>query len=235
MTRKRENIKNSIKTWPKYERPREFLLEKGADHVSDAGLIAILLRSGTKGKDAVSLARDLIKYFGGLRGLLSAEKSELEKIKGLGSAKIAQLLAAVEIIKRQLKEDIIGKQYVENDKDVIDYLSLSMRDLKEEFFKVLYLDRANTILEVETIAKGTVNQAVIYPREVMKTAIAKNASAVIFVHNHPAGGTKPSQLDIDITKKLISACRVVDITPLDHIIISQHGHFSLKSEYIFNK
>lgn len=235
MTRKRENIKNSIKTWPKYEQPREILLEKGADHVSDAGLIAILLRSGTKGKDAVSLARDLIKYFGGLRGLLSAEKSELEKIKGLGSAKIAQLLAAREIIKRQLKEDIIGKQYVENDKDVLDYLSLSMRDLKKEFFKVLYLDRANTILEVETIAKGTVDQAVIYPREVMRTAIAKNASAVIFVHNHPAGGTKPSQLDIDITKKLISACQAVDITPLDHIIISQHGHFSLKGEYIFNK
>jgi len=139
----------------------------------------------------------------------------------------------VEITKRQLKEEIIGKNYMENDKDILDYLSLSMRDLKEEFFKVVYLDRANRILEVETIAKGTVDQASIYPREVIKSAINKDASAVIFVHNHPSGSMKPSQFDIDITKKLISACKAVDITPLDHIIIYTHGHISLKSKGLF--
>ena len=224
---------NSIKFWPKYERPRELLLEKGSNYVSDAGLIAILLRSGTKGKDAVSLARDLIKHFGGLRGLLNAKKSELEKINGLGSAKIAQLLAVTEITKRQLKEEIIGKNYVENDKDVLEYLSLSMRDLKKEFFKVVYLENANTILEVATIARGTVDQASIYPREVIKSAINKNTSAVIFVHNHPSGCRIPSQFDIDITKKLISACEAVDITPLDHIIITSHGHISLKNKGLF--
>ena len=229
ITEKKKN-KSSIKFWPKYERPREILLEKGSDHVSDAGLIAILLRSGTKGKDAVSLARELIKHFGGLRGLLCAKKSELEKIKGLGSAKTAQLLAAIEITKRQLKEEIIGKNYIENDKDVLDYLSLSMRDLKEEFFKVVYLDRANKILEVETIARGTVDHASIYPREVIRSAINKDASAVIFVHNHPSGCREPSQFDIDITKRLISACKAVDINPLDHIIISPYGHISLKSK-----
>jgi DNA repair protein RadC len=206
MDDEKKKVKNSIRFWPKHERPRELFLEKGPDYVSDAGLIAILLRSGTKGKDAVSLARDLIKHFGGLRGLLNAKKSELDKINGLGSAKIAQLLAATE---------------------------MSMRDLKKEFFKVVYLDKANTILEVSTIARGTVDQTSIYPREVIKSAINKNASAVIFVHNHPSGCRKPSQFDIDITKKLISACEAVDITPLDHIIITSHGHVSLKSKGLF--
>ncbi len=234
MITEKEKKMRSIKFWPKYERPRELFLEKGPDYVSDAGLIAILLCSGTKGKDAVSLARDLIEYFGGLRGLLSAKKSDLEKIKGLGCAKIAQLLAAIEITKRQLKEKIAGKEYIENDKDVLDYLSLSMRDLKEEFFKVVYLDRSNRILEVETIVRGTVDQAPIYPREVIKSAINKDATAVIFVHNHPSGSRKPSQFDIDITKRLISACKAVDITPLDHIVITSQGHISLKSKGLFD-
>lgn len=224
---------SGIKSWPKDERPRELLLENGPGHVSDAGLIAILLRSGTKGKDAVSLARDLITRFGGLRGLLSAKKSDLEKVKGLGSAKIAQLMAAIEITKRQLKEEIIGKTYIENDKDVIDYLSLSMRDLKEEFFKVLYLNKANVILSIEDLSKGTVDQSSIYPREVVKRALDIGASAVIFIHNHPSGSLEPSKFDTNVTKKLIAACRAVDITPLDHIIISSQGHLSLKSKGLF--
>lgn len=227
-------MKKSIKTWPKYERPRELLLEKGADYVSDAGLIAILLRSGTKGKDAVSLARDLIKHFGGLRGLLSAKRNDLEKVKGLGQAKIAQLMAAIEITKRQLKEEIVGKAHIENDKDVLDYLSLSMRDLKEEFFKVLYLNKANIILCIEALAKGTIDQSSIYPREVIKRALEIGASAVIFVHNHPSGSLEPSKLDLDVTKKLVAACRTVDITPLDHIIISPYGHISLKNKGWFS-
>ncbi len=234
MTNKKGKTKSSIKTWPKYERPRELLLEKGADHVSDAGLIAILLRSGTRGKDAVSLARDLISHFGGLRGLLNARKSDLERIKGLGAAKIAQLMAAIEITKRQLKEEIIGKNYIESDKDVIDYLSLKMRDLKEELFNVIYLNKANNILSIDELARGTVDQASIYPREVIKSALDKGASAVIFVHNHPSGSKKPSKFDIDVTKKLISACNTVDITPLDHIIISPHGHISLKNKGLFH-
>lgn len=180
MVSKKEKIGDSVKTWLKYERPRELLLDKGPDQVSNAGLIAILLRSGTKGKDAVSLARELVKRFRGLRGLLSAKKSDLKKIKGLGSAKIAQLMAALEITKRQLKEDIIGKSYIENDKDVIDYLSLSMRDLKEEFFKVIYLNKANTILLIEDLVKGTVGQASVYPREVIKKALDINASGGYF-------------------------------------------------------
>ncbi len=231
--KKEQNKKNPdhwIKNWPEDERPRELLLQKGPDHVSDAGLIAVLLRSGTKGKSAVALGRQLIKEFGGLRGLLSAKKSDLRKIKGLGPAKVAQILAAIEITKRNLKEEVIGKNYVENDKDVIDYLSLSMRDRKEEFFKVIYLNKANIILAIDELAHGTVDEASIYPREVIKRAFDIGACAVIFVHNHPSGSLEPSQRDIDVTRKLISACKIVEITPLDHIIISPDGYVSLKSK-----
>ena len=137
-------------------------------------------------------------------------------------------MAALEIVKRQLKEEIIGRKYIQNDKDVIDYLSVSMRDLKEERFKVIYLNKAGIILFVEDTAKGTIDQADIYPREIIKKAIDLNASAVIFIHNHPSGSLEPSQFDLDITKKLVSACSSVDIAALDHIIISPLGHLSLK-------
>ncbi len=221
---------NSVKTWPKFERPRELLLEMGPDHVSDAGLVAVLLRSGTQGKDAVAFARELLNAFGGLRGLFSAGKSELEKIKGLGPAKIAQLMAAIEVSHRRLKEEVIGKDYVECEKDVIEYLSLSLRDLKEEVFKVLYLNKANCVVAVENLVKGTVDHAVIYPREVVKRALELGASSLIFVHNHPSGDRKPSNYDLELTKKLVLACQSVDITPLDHIIILPQGFISLKTE-----
>jgi DNA repair protein RadC len=142
--------------------------------------------------------------------LLSAKKSDLSRIKGLGPAKIAQLVAAIEIVKRQIKEKV--------------------RDRKEEFFKVVFLNKSNMILGIEELARGTVDEASIYPREVIRTAISMGATAVIFVHNHPSGNLKPSQKDIDVTNKLKAACQSVDIAPLDHIIISPHGHISLKGE-----
>ncbi len=226
----------SIKNWPESERPRELLLEKGADYISDAGLIAILLRTGIKGKDAVSFAREMLKEFGGLRGLLNAEICDLEKIKGLGTAKIAQFLAVIEICKRLLKEQIIGKDYIESDKDVMDYLSLSMKDLKEEFFKVIYMNNRNIILSVQTLHKGTVNQAIIYPRDVVKSAIEQNACAVICIHNHPGGSLKPSSMDVEITEKLITVCESVGIRFLDHIIIAPSGNISMHEKgYLNNK
>ena len=160
----------------------------------------------------------------------SAEKSDLQKIKGLGEAKIAQLLSVIEISKRQLKEEIVGNNYIESDKDVVDYLSLSMRDLKNEFFKVIYLNKNNIVLTIDDLFHGTVDQASLYPREVIKRALDTGASSVIFVHNHPSGSLKPSVFDIDITKNLISACHAVNITPLDHIIISPLGFFSFKEK-----
>jgi len=152
-----KNTKHGIKSWPKSERPRELLLDKGPEYVSDAGLVAILLRTGIEGKDAVTLARELLKHFGGLRGLLNANKKDLEKIKGLGIAKISQLLSATEIAKRQLKEDIVGKTVINGPEDVLEYFSVSMSNLKEEVFKVIYLNSANVVLAVEDLFKGTVD------------------------------------------------------------------------------
>lgn len=230
-----KNTKHGIKGWPKSERPRELLLDKGPGYVSDAGLVAILLRTGIEGKDAVTLARELLKHFGGLRGLLNANKKDLEKIKGLGIAKISQLLAATEIAKRQLKEEIVGKTVINGPEDVLEYLSVSMSNLKEEVFKVIYLNSANVVLAAEDLFKGTVDQSVVYPREIIKIAFELNASGLIFVHNHPSGNLKPSKHDLSLNDKLVKACRAVDLTPLDHIIIGPTGYISLKEKGVFQK
>jgi DNA repair protein RadC len=226
---------HGIKSWPKSERPRELLLDKGPGYVSDAGLVAILLRTGIEGKDAVTLARELLKHFGGLRGLLNANKKDLEKIKGLGIAKISQLLSATEIAKRQLKEDIVGKAIINGPEDVLEYLSVSMSNLKEEVFKVIYLNSANVVLAAEDLFKGTVDQSAVYPREIIKIAFELNASGLIFVHNHPSGNLKPSKHDLSLNDKLVNACRAVDLTPLDHIIIGPTGYISLKEKGLFQK
>jgi len=231
----KKNTKHGIKSWPKSERPRELLLDKGPGYVSDAGLVAILLRTGIEGKDAVTLARELLKHFGGLRGLLNANKKDLEKIKGLGIAKISQLLSATEIAKRQLKEDIVGKAVINGPEDVLEYLSVSMSNLKEEVFKVIYLNSANVVLAAEDLFKGTVDQSAVYPREIIKIAFELNASGLIFVHNHPSGNLKPSKHDLSLNDKLVKACRAVDLTPLDHIIIGPTGYISLKEKGLFQK
>jgi len=227
--------KHGIKSWPRSERPRELLLDKGPEYVSDAGLVAILLRTGIEGKDAVTLARELLKHFGGLRGLLNANKKDLEKIKGLGIAKISQLLSATEIAKRQLKEDIVGKTVINGPEDVLEYLSVSMSNLKEEVFKVIYLNSANVVLAAEDLFKGTVDQSAVYPREIIKIAFELNASGLIFVHNHPSGNLKPSKHDLSLNDKLVKACRAVDLTPLDHIIIGPTGYISLNEKGLFQK
>jgi len=233
MKQRNEKKDKGIKYWPKSERPRELLLEKGPEFVSDAGLVAILIRIGIKGKDAVSLGRELINHFGGLGGLLNAKRKDLEKIYGLGPAKTAQLLAAAEIAKRQLKERIIGKTTIHGPEDLIEYLSLSMANLKEEVFKVVYLNSANVVLAVEDLFKGTVDQSAIYPREIIKKALELNASGLIFVHNHPSGDLKPSKNDLSLNRKLIDACRTVNLTPLDHLIISSSGYISFKNKSLF--
>jgi DNA repair protein RadC len=225
--------KQGIKGWPKSEQPRELLLEKGPEYVSDAGLVAILLRTGIEGKDAVTLGRELLTHFGGLRGLLSANKKDLEKIKGLGTAKISQLLAATEIAKRQLKEEIVGKTVINSPEDVLEYLSLSMANLKEEVFKIIYLNSANVVLAAEDLFKGTVDQSAVYPREIIKRAFELNASGLIFVHNHSSGNLRPSESDLSLNERLVKACRAVDLAPLDHLIISSAGYFSFKEKESF--
>ena len=204
-------------------------MEKGPEYVSDAGLVAILLRTGIKGKDAVTLGRELLKHFGGLRGLLNAGKKDLKEIKGLGIAKIAQLLAATEIAKRQLEEEIIGKTLIQGPEDIIEYVSLSISNLKEEIFKVIYLSSANMILATEDMFKGTVDQSSVYPREIIKRAFELNASGLIFIHNHPSGDLTPSKSDLSLKDRLNKACRAVDLISLEHLIIGPTGYISFKN------
>ena len=224
------NSAHWIKNWPATERPRELLLEKGPDGVSDAGLLAVLIGNGTPGQDAVSLARELILRFQGLRGVFAAHHSDLLQVKGLGPAKTARIIAAAAICKRWMKEEILGCAYTENTADVLDFLSASMRDTKEESFKALLLNKAGVILSVGDLSTGTVDQAAVYPREVIKRALEVGASCVILVHNHPSGNSEPSRFDLETSKKLSNACAAVDITVLDHLIITPHGFLSFRQK-----
>ena len=218
----------SILNWPATERPRERLLQTGAKGLSDAELVAVLLRSGIRGKDAVTLARELLAEFGGLRGLLTVGPVELRKVKGLGEAKTASFLAAFEIAKRQLREELTGKNFIRDPESVIDYLYASLRDKKREVFKVLFLNKANRIISEEDLFEGTVDEAAVHPREIVRAAIAHNATAIILVHNHPSGRTEPSAEDRAITQKIQTACAAVSIKILDHIIIGDNQHFSFR-------
>ena len=219
-------VRKGIRSWPKSERPRERMREQGISALSDAELVAILLRNGIRGKDVVTLSRELIAQFGGLRGLLSVGWKELHQIKGLGPAKISAFLAASEISKRQLKEEIIGKNVIRDPQSVIEYLYSVLRDKKKEIFKIFYLNKANRIIGEEDLFQGTVDEAVIHPREVVKSALDRHATGLLFVHNHPSGRIQPSREDCEITKKLQSACSTVSVKILDHIIVGDNQYFS---------
>ena len=146
----------------------------------------------------------------------------------MGTAKIAQLLAATEIAKRQLKEEVVGKTLISGPENVLEYLSLSMSNLTEEVFKVIYLDGANVVLAADDLFKGTVDHAAVYPRDIIKRAFELNSSGLISVHNHPSGDLKPSQPDLSLKEKLNKACLAVDLPPLDHLIIGPAGYVSFK-------
>jgi DNA repair protein RadC len=220
----------SIKCWPRQERPRELLLEMGPDHVSDAGLLAVLFQTGLPGKDAVSLARELIQRFGGFRGLFQASLSELREIKGLGPAKIAKLLAALAIAQRAAKEELLGQSYDEKDASLLNYLSASMRDSRRECFQAVFIDKAGKILSIDVISTGTIDETAVYPREIIRRALELNACGIVFIHNHPAGSLKPSQHDLAVSERLEACCFAVDIPMIDHLLVSPMGICSLRKQ-----
>ncbi|MBI4970231.1 MAG: DNA repair protein RadC [Candidatus Omnitrophica bacterium] len=221
---------NGIKSWPDSERPRERMRRGGTEVLSDAELLSILLRTGVRGKDALSLSRELLSRFGGLRGLLSAQWGELNQIRGLGNAKIASLMSAVEISKRNLKEEIIGKNYCRDPRSVMDYLYSALRDRGREVFKVLFLDKANRILADENLFEGTVDETAVHPREVLRAAFEHNATGIVLIHNHPSGRIMPSREDQEMTRKLQSVCTPVGIKVLDHIIVGDNQYFSFTEQ-----
>ena len=210
----------AITDWPVSERPRERLLRHGAQALADAELLAICLRTGVRGKSAVEMARELLSRFGSIRGLLVAAAERRPAMSGLGDAKCAQMLAAVELAKRSLKEDLETRGALNSPREVRDYLKLVLGRTDHEVFVALMLDAQHRVVATEELFRGTLTQTSVYPREVVKAALARNAAAVIFAHNHPSGIAEPSRADELLTRSLKSALALGDIQVLDHFIVA---------------
>ena len=210
-----------ITDWPITERPREKLIQQGAKALSDAELLAIFLRTGCAGKSAVDLARDLLTQFDGLRPILEADHTQFCRAKGLGDAKYSQLQAVLEMARRHLAEQLQKSQTFESSQTVKQYLVSQLRHQKREVFAVLFLDNQHQLICYEELSQGTVNTAAVYPRELVKTALKHNASALIIAHNHPSGIAEPSMADKQITEEIRQCLKIMAIEVLDHIVVGE--------------
>lgn len=211
----------AITDWPSKERPREKLLEQGAASLSDAELLTIFLRTGTKGKSAMGLARELLTHYGGLGPLLSTNQQEFCSMPGLGPAKYAQLQAVLEIAHRHLKESIAREDVLTCSQATRRYLRLRLDRYPNEVFACLFLDNQHRIICYKELFQGTIDGTSVHPREVIRMTIQYNAAAVIFAHNHPSGIAEPSKADESITVRLKTALSYLDVRVLDHVIIGQ--------------
>ena len=222
-----KKYQTGIKNWPKDERPREKLFKFGEHTLSDTELLAILLRTGSKGQDAVALARNIIREFKTFRNMSHTDIRRWKKFKGLGQAKIAQIKAAIEIGRRFRKEKIKKKAKITCAKEVVDILMPRMRDLKYEVFQVLFLDGQNQpIDDIVEIEQGSISQASPVIREIMQKALENFAAALICVHNHPSGDVSPSLEDKSFTKELCQVGKIMQVKVLDHIIIADNSYYS---------
>jgi DNA repair protein RadC len=226
-----KNKTTGIKAWPKDDRPREKLLKKGARTLSNSELLAILLRTGTPGVSAIDLARKVIDKFGTFRNMAHTDVNDWKDFKGLGSAKIAHIQAALEIGRRYREDDVsTGKQKIASAKDVVDIVMPQLRDFKTEVFKVVCLDSNNRIIDIVDTAVGTVDQAFPIVREIIHAALQKFAKSIVCAHNHPSGESSPSIQDKKFTQDLCNAGKLMDINLLDHLIIAGNKHFSFADE-----
>jgi len=222
---------NSIKYWPRSDRPREKLFNYGEHNLSDSELLAILLRSGTKGQSAVDLARRVLKRFKTFRSMSRTELSDWDKFKGLGVAKVAQIKAAIEIGRRFREEEVKERRpKINSSQDVAIILMPRMRDLRKEVFKILLLDSRNRVIDLIEVEEGTVNQANPIIREVFQRALQNFAASVICVHNHPSGDPQPSQEDKVFTQEMVQAGKILQVRALDHVIIGDNRYFSFADE-----
>lgn len=211
----------AITDWPEGERPRERLLTHGPSALSDAELLAIYLRVGVRGKSAVDLARDLLQRFDGqLSALVEASLGELASVSGIGMAKAAQLKASFELARRALAQEMAVRDTFSAPGKVRDWLRLKLSSRPHEVFMALWLDAQNRLLKADELFSGSLTQTSVYPREVVKTALAQNAAAVIFAHNHPSGIAEPSNADQMLTRSLKDALAMVDVRVLDHFIVA---------------
>jgi DNA repair protein RadC len=226
-----KNKPTGIKSWPEDDRPREKLLSRGANALSNSELLAILLRTGVAGISAIDLARQMMDKFGTFRNMSHSDIRDWKEFRGLGPAKIAQIHAALEIGRRFREDEVIsGKQKIASAREVVNIIMPQMRDLKTEVFKVVYLNSNNRIIGISDAAIGTVNQAMPIVREIIHAALQKFAAAVICVHNHPSANISPSPEDKKFTGELSAAGKLMGIKVLDHIIIGDNAYFSFADE-----
>jgi DNA repair protein RadC len=217
--------KMQIKKLPKVERPREKLVVKGSQALKKGELLAILLRTGTKGKNVLTLAQDILRIYGGKK-LLDTPYKELKNIHGVGPTKAAHILAAIELGKRLYKEKTEKEVFIQSPEDIVKEVA-HIRENKKENFVVLYLDARNYLIHKETVSIGTLNASLVHPREVFEPAVKNLAAQIILAHNHPSGDVKPSNEDIKLTKRLAEAGKIMGIEVLDHIIITKTAHRSM--------
>ena len=217
-----------IKDLPKSDRPREKLIAKGADNLKDSELLAILLRTGKAGKNVIEIASQILSKYSKKR-LLQMTYDDLSKISGIDSAKATTLLAAFELSKRALEVNDTNLPVISDAKDAVAQLS-DMRDLKKEHLVALYLNAKNQLVHKETISMGTLNANLVHPREVFEPALKYSAAQIIVAHNHPSGDPKPSEDDLEVTKRLTEAGKMMGIELMDHVIVSKNSHFSFKEE-----
>ncbi len=217
------------------KRLREKLIKSGITGFHDYEIVELLLTLGTPRKDCKQQAKAAIKKFKTLRGVLEAPLEELQEIKGIGPHNVFGIKLVQEVAREFLKEKILEKSICKSSKEVFDYLYHSMRDLNKEIFKVLFLDGKNHIIDIEDLFEGTLNFSSVYPREIIKSAIKHNATALIFAHNHPSGSPEPSPSDKEITKDLIEASNTMQIKVLDHIIIGDNRYFSFADKELIEE
>jgi DNA repair protein RadC len=219
----------SIKHWPVGERPRERLASGGAGSLSDAELLAIMLGQGAPGLSAVDLARQLLVHCGGIRGILNAREAKLREVAGIGPGRAALLLAIRECCCRYLQAKLAPGQSIASPADSRNFLLASLRDRPHEVFCCLFLDNRHRVLAFDELFRGTIDNTTVYPREVVKQALARNAAAVILAHNHPSGVAEPSDADQLITRRIRDALDLVDVRLLDHFIVGDGACVSLAS------
>jgi DNA repair protein RadC len=219
-----------IKDFPQDERPRERFVQNGPQSLSNHELIAILLRTGTKDESVLQLANRLLTHFDGLRLLKDASLDEITAIKGIGSAKAIQVLAAVEIGRRISNLTYDDRYIIRSPEDGANYVMHEMRFLSQEHFVCLYLNTKNQVLHKQTIFIGSLNASIVHPREVFKEAFRRSAASIICIHNHPSGDPTPSREDIEVTKRLAESGKIIGIDVLDHLIIGENKFVSLKEK-----
>jgi DNA repair protein RadC len=220
-------VNTGLKSLPAGARPREKLLARGASALSDAELLALLLRTGISGKHVVQLAQELLDRFDGVSGLLHTSAETLKVVKGLGPAKRAEVVAVLELARRALAQVLQARPLFDSPKAVRDYLQLQLGARTHEVFAVLFLDSQNRLISLEELFRGTLTQTSVYPREVVLRALHHHAAAVVLAHNHPSGAAQPSRADEALTQTLKAALALVDVRVLDHFIVTREQAVSM--------